>query len=271
MHSAQLSVLLVALLPLVAGYIIPATHTVTQTFVQGLAGEFSNQAQVQNDPHFKPINVWYRPMEKASEANGITQLVIDRLADFDPSKGELHAWPFLTESAILNQGTEPYKKNVVIVVNAAGRIHLQSFRVKEEVREEYTGQARLGAEGLLRGLDADCLEHLAPGCDMVVQPKVTKEGMLYEGTFACKRGCRFMKGGKNGGRTYLNSRLEEGTEVYIDSKIELLLKGEDGRQVQHYRSADRFRLVENDEDCFEGQNRGPYQFRKTEVWTPDLR
>lgn len=42
-------------------------------------------------------------------------------------------------------------------------------------------------------------------------------------------------------------------------------------QVQHYRSADRFRLVENDEDCFEGQNRGPYQFRKTEVWTPDLR
>jgi len=130
MHSAQLSVLLVALLPLVAGYIIPATHTVTQTFVQGLAGEFSNQAQVQNDPHFKPINVWYRPMEKASEANGITQLVIDRLADFDPSKGELHAWPFLTESAILNQGTEPYKKNVVIVVNAAGRIHLQSFRVK---------------------------------------------------------------------------------------------------------------------------------------------
>jgi len=268
MAIARFLVLLVCLLPLSAGYILPITPALAQIFVQGLAGAFSNDAQVQADTRFHNIDVWYRPMEKASLTNGIKQLVAERLGSSCDDSKELFAWPFLTASAIRNQGNEPYKKNVVVVVNRDGRIHLQSFRLREEIRDEYTGMAQMGSVGLLRGIDAGCLEHLAPGCDMLVSARSTGEGLKFEGKFECQRGCRFLKG-KNDGRTYLKSKLEEGVEVYLDSKIEVLLSGE-GSSVQHYSSSDNFRVLSTDEEFFPGEDKGPYLFQKKEIWTPDF-
>ncbi|MGB3614730.1 MAG: chromophore lyase CpcT/CpeT [Elainellaceae cyanobacterium] len=162
------------------------THpTDIETLARWMAADFSNQAQVfENPPMFAHIRVCMRPLP-TSVMSGVG-LYLEQAYDY-----------------ALNQ---PYRARGLKLVEVDGHIEIEHYRVDAE--ESFYGASRNQEQ--LAQLTADQLEKM-PGCNMIVE----WTGHSFKGQVQPGKAC-FVN--RNGRDTYLDMTFEidEGMLVSLD-------------------------------------------------------
>jgi len=159
------------------------THsTDIATLAHWMAADFSNQAQVfENPAFFAHIRVFMRPLPY-SLFSGIS-LFVEQAYDY-----------------MLN---DPYRVRVLHLIATENNIQIENYIVKDE--KDFFGASR--DLTLLRTLTCDRLEKL-PGCNMIVQ----WTGKAFKGTVEPGNGCMVFR---NGQKTYLDSEFEIDADKFI--------------------------------------------------------
>lgn len=152
------------------------THsTDIKTLARWMAADFSNQAQVfENPPLYAHIRVCMRPLPIA---------VLDGMG-------------FLVEQAYDYMLNQPYRVRALQLVIKDNHIEIENYTLKEE--KPFYGATRDLQK--LRQLTNDQLEKL-PGCNMIVE----WTGHSFRGYVEPGKACMVLRKGKN---TYLNSSFE---------------------------------------------------------------
>ena len=152
------------------------------TLARWMAADFSNQAQVFENPAFYAhIRVCMRPLPY-SLLSGLS-LFVEQAYDY-----------------MLNK---PYRVRVLHLKSAGDKIHIENYTVKDE--KDFYGASRDLAR--LRTLTGDRLEKLS-GCNMIVEWK----GKHFQGTVEPGKGCIVIRDGQ---RTYLDSEFEIDDQKFI--------------------------------------------------------
>jgi CpeT/CpcT family (DUF1001) len=162
---------------------IPMTHsTDIATLARWMAADFSNQAQVfENPAFFAHIRVCMRPLPY-SLLSGVS-LFVEQAYDY-----------------MLN---DPYRLRVLNLMTVGDKIQIENYTVKDE--KDFYGASRDLAR--LHQLTSDRLEKLS-GCNMIVE----WAGNHFKGTVEPGKGCMVVR---NGQTTYLDSDFEIDTEKFI--------------------------------------------------------
>ncbi len=159
------------------------THsTDVATLARWMAADFSNQAQVfENPAFFAHIRVCMRPLDWGV-LSGVS-LFVEQAYDY-----------------MLNK---PYRVRVLHLKAVGDKIHIQNYIVKEE--KDFYGASRDLPR--LQTLTSDRLERLS-GCNMIVE----WTGGQFKGTVEPGKGCIVIRDGQ---RTYLDSDFEIDGEKFI--------------------------------------------------------
>ena len=152
------------------------------TLARWMAADFSNQAQVfENPAFFAHIRVCMRPLHWGV-LSGVS-LFVEQAYDY-----------------MLNK---PYRVRVLHLTTVGDKIHIENYTVKEE--KDFYGASRDLPR--LQTLTGDRLERLS-GCNMIVEWTGTK----FKGTVEPGKGCIVIRDGQ---RTYLDSDFELDGEQFI--------------------------------------------------------
>ncbi|MEA5617388.1 chromophore lyase CpcT/CpeT [Cronbergia sp. UHCC 0137] len=152
------------------------------TLARWMAADFSNQAQVfENPAFFAHIRVCMRPLPWEF-LSGVS-LFVEQAYDY-----------------MLN---DPYRLRVLNLTTVEGKIHIENYTVKDE--KDFYGASRDLQR--LRKLKSDRLEKLS-GCNMIVE----WAGTHFKGTVEPGKGCIVIR---NGQTTYLDSDFEIDAEKFI--------------------------------------------------------
>jgi hypothetical protein len=159
------------------------THsTDIATLARWMAADFSNQAQVFENPAFYAhIRVCMRPLPP-SVLSGVG---------------------FLVEQAYDYTLNDPYRLRVLNLVTENDKIVIENYTVKEE--KDFFGASR--DLDKLQTLTSDRLEKM-PGCNMIVE----WTGKSFRGYVEPGKGCIVVRKGK---KTYLDSEFEIDGEQFI--------------------------------------------------------
>ncbi len=159
------------------------THsTDIATLARWMAADFSNQAQVfENPAFFAHIRVCMRPLPYLL-LSGVS-LFVEQAYDY-----------------MLN---DPYRLRVLKLMTAGNKIHIENYTVKDE--KDFYGASR-DLERLHK-LTSDHLEKLS-GCNMIVE----WAGSHFKGTVEPGKGCIVVR---NRQTTYLDSDFEIDGEKFI--------------------------------------------------------
>lgn len=159
------------------------THsTDIATLAQWMAADFSNQAQVFENPAFYAhIRVCMRPLPYSL----------------------LSAVSFFVEQAYDYDLKDPYRVRVLKLVIEDGKIVIENYTVKDE--KDFYGASR--DVGRLQTLTSDRLEKLC-GCNMIVE----WTGKCFKGAVEPGKGCIVVRKGQT---TYLDSDFEIDGEKFI--------------------------------------------------------
>lgn len=152
------------------------THsTDIKTLARWMAADFSNQAQVfENPPLYAHIRVCMRPLP-IEMLKGVA-LMVEQAYDY-----------------MLQQ---PYRIRVLKLISKENHIEIENYTLKEE--KPFYGASRDLQK--LQNLKADQLEKL-PGCNMIV----TWTGHSFQGSVEPGKACFVVRKGQN---TYLDSSFE---------------------------------------------------------------
>ena len=152
------------------------------TLARWMAADFSNQAQVFENPAFYAhIRVCMRPLPY----------------------GLLSGVSFFVEQAYDYMLNDPYRVRVLKLLNTGDRIEIENYTVKSE--ENFYGASRDLPR--LQTLTRDCLEKL-PGCNMIVE----WSGNSFKGKVEPGKGCIVFRKGQ---KTYLDSEFEIDEQKFI--------------------------------------------------------